>query len=88
MKTSQKLWLSAAFAVALGIGGCFGGGGDDVVAANGASAVVPDSAAASASAFVTYLLALGQGDETSEPSTINSGFEVPPDEGEDPQPLT
>lgn len=89
MKTSQKIWLSAAFAAALGIGGCFGGGGDDnngAVAGNDGS--VPDSAAASGAAFVAYLLALGQSDESSEPSTINSSFEVPPDEGADPQPLT
>lgn len=88
MKTSQKIGLSSAFALALGIGGCFGGGGDDNNDGAGNDATVPDSAAASGSAFVAYLLALGQGDETSEPSAIGGSFVVPPDETEDPQPLT
>lgn len=87
MKTSQKIGLSAALAVALGIGGCFGGSDDDDAVA-GNDATVPDSAAASAAAFIAYLIALGQNDETSEPSAISSGFEVPPEEAEDPQPLT
>jgi hypothetical protein len=89
MKTSQKIGLSAALTVALGIGGCFGGGDDDKDdAVTGNDATVPDSAAASASAFVAYLLALGQSDETSEPSAIGSSFEVPPEEAADPQPLS
>ena len=88
MKTTQKIWLAAGLVSALGIGGCFGGGDDDNDAVAGNDATVPDSAAASGSAFVAYLLALGQGNETSEPSTIGSSFEVPPDETEEPQPLS
>ena len=88
MKTTQKIWLAAGLALALGIGGCFGGGDDSNDAVAGNDAAVPDSAAASGSAFVAYLLALGQSNEASEPSTIGSSFEVPPNETEDPQPLT
>jgi hypothetical protein len=91
MNASRKLWLSAAFALALGIGGCSSGGDDDddSGAATGNDGSVPDSAAASGAAFVAYLLALGQSDETSEPLLINDNFTPPADdETGDPVPLT
>ncbi len=87
MNTSRKLWLAGALTAALTLGGCFGGGDDDVPAP-GTSNDVPDSAGASVAAFIAYLMALSPNDETSEPGAISDAFAVPPDEVNEPQPLT
>lgn len=89
MKITRNLGLAAALAAALGLAGCFdGGGSDDPVAPSVASTVVPGSAGASSTAFVGYLASLSASDDTSEPLTVDATFAVPPDETEDPQPLT
>lgn len=87
MNTSRKLWLAGALTAALTLGGCFGGGDDDVPPP-GTSNDVPDSAGASVAAFIAYLMALSPNDETSEPGAISDAFAVPPDEVNEPQPLT
>ena len=51
-------------------------------------ATVPDSAGISVSAFISYLLSLSSGDETSEPAIIKDLFAVPLDETSEPQQLS
>lgn len=87
MNTARRIWVAAALASALALGGCFGGNDDDTPVA-GSSQDVPDSAGASTAAFVAFILALNQNDESSEPSVIKDSFVVPPDDAGEPQPLT
>ena len=89
MNTSRKIWLAGALTAALTVGGCFGGGdNDDAAPPPGTGTDVPDSAGASVAAFIAYLMALSPNDETSEPGAISDAFAVPPDEVNEPQPLT
>ena len=48
-------------------------------------AAVPTSAGASIAGFIAYLMSLGMGDETSEPSPIADSFSVPDDQTNDPE---
>ena len=100
MKTPQKLFLAAGLAAALALSAC--GGNDDpgpvvapvppppvvVVPPPVVVATVPDSAGISVSAFISYLLSLSSGDETSEPAIIKDLFAVPLDETSEPQQLS
>ena len=73
--------------MALAIAGCWHDDDSNTVAQTPASTQVPDSASASAAAFVSYLLTLGAGDESSEPLTLTGSFAVPPEDSADPTPL-
>ena len=86
MKTSHK-WLAVpGLVVALGLSGCWNS--DDEPTPTPASTEVPDSAGTSAAAFISYLLSLGNSDESSEPLTIKDTLAVPADESAEPTPLT
>lgn len=97
MNANRKIWLGAALASSLALGGC--GGGDDkefavtpvpppvVVVPPPVVAEVPDSAGASVGAFIAYLVALAN-NETSEPLGLKPGFTAPVNDTGEPQVLT
>lgn len=88
MKTSSKLWLTAGLAAALvTVAGCSGSDNGNGGGTNQGAATVPDSAGTTVGSFIAYLMGLDPNDETSEPLLIKDSFAVPPDEGNDPQPL-
>ena len=64
-----------ALAAALTLSGCWGDNEDDLPPV--ATTEVPDSAGISTAAFVSYLLTLGAGDESSEPLTLKETFAAP-----------
>ena len=86
MKTQRKLLTAAALAAALTLSGCWGDNEDDLPPV--ATTEVPDSAGIGTAAFVSYLLTLGDGDESSEPLTLKETFAVPANEADEPTPLT
>ena len=86
MNTIPKIIVATGMALTLVIAGC-GGGDDTPVAVAVPVTSVPDSAGASITSFITFLMSLDPNAETSEPLTIGDTLAVPPDEGNDPQPL-
>lgn len=96
MKTKSKLWLAGCVAAALvSLAGCSGSSDDGN--SNGAAGpqgpgesanTVPDSAGSSVASFMAYLMGLDPNDEKSEPLLIKDSFVVPPDEGNEGQPLS
>ena len=83
--TARIALAVTAAAATISLGGCWGG--DDSPTPDTPSTRVPDSAGASSSAFVSYLLSLPAGDETSEPKAIDAAFSVPADETSEPRSL-
>ena len=90
MKTSSKLWLAGGLAAALvTIAGCSDNNNDNGNPQGSAGpATVPDSAGTTVASFMAYLMGLDPNDEKSEPLLIKDSLAVPPDEGNDSQPLT
>ena len=91
MKMTSMIVAAGASAVVLSLTGCWDDDNGDtvVVAPPGVtpSTEVPDSAGVSAAAFVSFILGLAAGDESSEPLTIKDGFAVPPEDTAEPIPL-
>ena len=89
MKTSSKLWLAGGLAAALvTIAGCSDNNNNDNPQGSAGPATVPDSAGTTVASFMAYLMGLDPNDEKSEPLLIKDSLAVPPDEGNDSQPLT
>ena len=91
MKTSLKLWLAGGLAAALvTVAGCSSGSsdGNGPIVGNQGVSTVPNSAGTTVAGLVAYLMGLDSSDERSEPLRIQDSFAVPPDEGNDTQPLT
>lgn len=91
MKTSSKIWLASGLAAALvTVAGCSSGSsdGNGTIGGNQGVSTVPDGAGTTVAAFMAYLIGLDSNDERSEPLLIKDSFAVPPDEGNDAQPLT
>ena len=89
MKTNSKLWLVTGVAVMLvTIAGCSGDSGGTVSGSTAGQSTVPDSAGTTVASFMAYLMGLDANDERSEPLLIKDSFAMPPDEGNDAQPLT
>jgi len=86
MKTTKMLLAASGAALLLTLSGCWDDD-DDTLAETPPSTAVPDSAGVSAAAFVSYILTLGAGDETSEPLTLNDAFAVPAEDSAEPTPL-
>lgn len=91
MKTIRKTRSVIGIVAILALSGCFGGGDDDdpvpPVVPPVVATEVPDSAMASVSAFLSFVLGLSAGDETSEPLLIKDSFVAPVDDTAEPQPL-
>ena len=86
MKITRMLLAASGAAAVLTLAGCWDDSNDTVAEAP-ASTAVPDSAGVSAAALVSYILALGANDESSEPLTLSDSFAVPPEESADSTPL-
>ena len=87
MKIYRKLLAATAGVATLTLAGCWGGNDDEPVPTP-ASTEVPNSAGLGTAAFVSYLLTLGAGDESTEPLTLKDTFAVPAEEAAEPTPLT
>ena len=91
MKIARIIVAASASALVLSLTGCWDDDNADTVAVAPPgitpSTEVPDSAGVSAAAFVSYILSLAAGDESSEPLTIKDAFAVPPDDSAEPTPL-
>jgi hypothetical protein len=88
MKNHRRLLAATGLIAALGLAGCWGDNNNNDPVPPTASTEVPDSAGASTASFVSFILGLGGGDESSEPLAIKDSFAVPADESAEPTPLT
>ncbi len=87
MKITRMFVAAGASALVLSLAGCWDDDNDDAVVVAPPSTEVPDSAGAGAAAFVSFILSLATGDESSEPLTIRDSFAVPPEDSAEPIPL-
>ena len=91
MKISRMLSAAGTAAMVLALAGCWNDNDTNdvpVVPPPPPVTAVPDSAGVSGAAFISFIMSLSGSDETSEPLTIKDTFAVPPDEGNEPTPLT
>ena len=88
MKNHQKLLAATGLIATLGLAGCWHDDNNNAAVPPTASTEVPDSAGLSTAAFVSFILALGASDESSEPLTIKETFAVPADDTAEPTPLS
>jgi hypothetical protein len=86
MKNLRTLLAACGLIAASGLTGCWGND-DDGPRPPTPITEVPDSAGVSTTSFVSFLLGLSTGDESSEPLTIQDTFAVPADETGEPTPL-
>lgn len=91
MKFTRIFVAAVASALVLSLTGCWDDNSADTVAVAPPgvtpSTEVPDSAGVGAAAFVSYILSLAVGDESSEPLTIKDTFAVPPEDSAEAIPL-
>jgi hypothetical protein len=78
MKTNIRFWLKASavtIATLVALSGC---GSDSN--SNGVQPVASSGPGATGASFIAFIQALPQGDETSQPVTVNPTYAAPPED--------